>query len=146
LFAKPARNMQRPLPLRRMSTFREIYCDKHKCTPEEFLRRVFRKTLYPHARLFAPFILLLNYDFFTADRTLISCVAEAVDMKRVRDEVRDYFWDSENRGWLRRVANIRISGQRLKNLCRRYIPEGESAIPFPSAADDAKIKLPPSPE
>lgn len=129
-----------------MATLKEIYCQQHKCTVEQFQKRVFRQTLYPHARLVAPLILLFNYEFFSADRTLVSCVAEAENMKRVRNEVRDFFWDSENRGWLRRAANIRISGQRLKNLCRRYLPEGESAIPFPSLAEEAKLKLPPSPE
>ena len=52
-------------------------------------------------------------------------------MKRVREDVRDYFWDSNNQGWLRRVANIRVSGQRLKNIARNYLPEGGSAMPFP---------------
>lgn len=124
-----------------MPTFREIYCEKHQCSPEQFGRRIFWRCLYPHARPLAPLFLLLNYEYFAADRALISCVADAVTMKRVRDEVRDYFWDSNNRGWLRRTVNIRLSGQRLKNLARLYLPEGGSVPPFPPREEDSNPPL-----
>ncbi len=119
------------MPLQRMPNFREIYCEQHRCTPAQFSRKVFWACLYHHAKIVAPLLLLVNYDFFSADRTLISSAAEATNMKRIRDDVREFFWDSTNSGWLRRRLNIRMSGQRLKNLARRYLPEGESAIPFP---------------
>lgn len=112
-----------------MPTFLEVYRERHHCTAEQFHHRVLRDCLYPHARLLAPAIRLFNYDFFAADRALISCVAAATTVKRVREEVRDFFWDSNNRGWLRRTVNIRVSGQRLKNLARHYLPEG-TATPF----------------
>ena len=115
-----------------MSNFRELFCQQHQCTSEAFLRKVFWASLYPHAVPVAAVIMVFNREFFSADRALILGVAEAQTMKRVREEVRDYFWDSTNRGWLRRSANIRVSGQRLKNLARRYLPEG-SSIPFPPA-------------
>ncbi len=120
-----------------MPTFQELYCAKHGCSPEQFHRRVFRHCLYPHARPIAPLIRLLNYDFFAADRTLLLSVAEAVSMKRVREEVRDYFWDSNNRGWMREALRIRMSGQRLKDLARQYLPESSSVPPFPPRESSA---------
>lgn len=125
---------------RDMATLADHYCERHKCTREQFVRQAFWKCLYPHARLVAPFILPFNYDFFSADRALINSVADAVTMKRVREDVRDYFWDSENRGWLRQALNIRVSGQRVKNLCRTYLPEGETPLPFPSLSSDPKSR------
>lgn len=116
-----------------MSSFRDRFCEQCRCSPDAFVQKVFWATLYPHAMPLAALILLFNREFFSADRALILGVAEATSMKRVRDEVRDYFWDSMNRGWLRRRANIRVSGQRLKNLARRYLPEG-TAIPFPPSS------------
>lgn len=121
-----------------MQNFREIYCERHSCKPEDFPRRVFWSCLYHHAKIFAPILLLFSYEFFSADRALITSAAEATSMKKIRDDVREYFWDSTNSGWLRRRANIRISGQRLKNLARRYLPEGETPIPFPPRSDLAK--------
>lgn len=116
-----------------MSTFRDRFCEQHRCSPDAFLQKVFWASLYPHAVPFAAIILLLNREFFSADRALLLAVADATTMRRVRDEVRDYFWDSTNRGWLRRSANIRVSGQRLKNLARRHLPEG-TPVPFPPCA------------
>lgn len=114
-----------------MPTFQELYCAKNHCSPEQFHRRVFSHCLYPHARPIAPVIRFFSYDFFAADRTLLVSVAEAVSMKRVREEVRDYFWDSNNRGWMREALRIRMSGQRLKDLAREYLPESSSVPPFP---------------
>lgn len=114
-----------------MPTFQELYCAKNQCTPEQFHKRVFHHCLYPHARPIAPLIRFLSYDFFAADRTLLLSVADAVSMRRVREEVRDYFWDSNNRGWMREALRIRVSGQRLKDLAREYLPESTSVPPFP---------------
>ncbi len=94
------------------------------------MRKVFWLSLYPHAVIIAPLILLLNYDYFVADRDLIASAGRATDIPSVRSEVRDFFWDSNNRGWLRRTCLIRVSGQRLKNLARRYLPASESVSPL----------------
>lgn len=112
-------------------TFRESFCTGEKCPADRFVSRVFWRTLYPHARLAAPFILLFKRSFFEADRSLISATGDACDMKRIREDVRDFFWDSNNRGWWRRRINIRVSGQKLKDLAREYLPEGVSVPPFP---------------
>lgn len=113
-----------------MSTFRERFCEQHHCSRDTFVKKLFWASLYPHAIPLAALILPVNRDFFSADRALILAVADASTMKHVREEVRDYFWDSTNRHWLRRRVLIRVSGQRLKNLARRYLPEG-TALPFP---------------
>lgn len=114
-----------------MRTFLAIYCEKHGCSADQFHQRVFRHCVYPHARPFVPFVRWLIDDFFIADRTLLANVAHAVTMKRIREEVRDYFWDSNNRGWLRETLRIRMSGQRLKELAREYLPESSaSTSPF----------------
>ena len=117
-----------------MRTLRELYCEKHHCPATDFERRAFWRCLYPHARFFAPLILLLYRDFFVSDRMLLRSIAEAVHMQRVRDEVRDFFWDSNNRGWLRHAIRIRVSGQRVKDLARDFLPEGGSRLPFPPTA------------
>lgn len=114
-----------------MRTFREIYCERHRLPPEKFCRHVFWRCLYPHARFFVPFVFIFNRRFFAPDNALIQCAARALTMKSVREDVRDFYWDSNNRGWLRETLRIRVSGQRVKDLARQYVPEGESAIPFP---------------
>lgn len=94
------------------------------------MRRIFWRALYPHAVLAAPLFLIFNYEYFAPDRDLIAAAGRATDLRHIREEVREFFWDSNNKGWLRRRLFIRVSGQRLKNLARRYLPEdGASASP-----------------
>ncbi|HWA87211.1 MAG TPA: hypothetical protein VG710_13370 [Opitutus sp.] len=127
-----------------MPTFREAYCAQHECPPEQFAARVFWRSLYPHALPVAPLLLWLNYDYFSPDRSLILLAGDATSVTRVREEVRDYFWDSANRGWMRRTLRLRVSGQRLKNVSRRYLPEdsppsettASTARPAPKAPAD----------
>lgn len=114
-----------------MRTFRQIYCERNRCSAEEYHHRLFWQCLYPHAVPIAWLLRWAHRRYFVADEALIRLVADAVTMRVVREEVRDYFWDSNNRGWLRRVANIRVSGQRLKNLARRYLPESDASLPLP---------------
>ncbi|ACB76577.1 hypothetical protein [Opitutus terrae] len=124
-----------------MPTFRESFCAQQRCPTDQFERRVFWRCLYPHARLVAWLILWMDYDYFSADRQLISGAGDAPSMRRVRDEVRDFFWSSDNRGWWRRTAKVRVSGQRLRNLAARYLQDGDpsaekklhgSDVPFPA--------------
>jgi hypothetical protein len=117
-----------------MRTFQQIYCDRHRCSPADYHRRLFWQCLYPHAVPFAWLLRVLRPRYFVADDALIRLVADAVTMRVVREEVRDYFWDSNNRGWLRRVANLRVSGQRLKNVARAYLPESEPGLQLPAQA------------
>lgn len=121
-----------------MQNLREAYCARHGCPPEQFARRLFWEALYRHAVVAAPLLLWLNYDYFSPDRSLIVHAGDATSVARIREEVRDYFWDSSNRGWLRRTLKLRISGQRLKQISRRYLPEGAPRV-------DSTSPIPPRP-
>lgn len=110
-----------------MKTFQDVFCEKHRCDPERFRRKVFWQTLHPHAVLVAPFLGGFNARLFAADRELLQGVSRAKNMNRVRDEIVDYFLDSQNQGWLHNVANIRISTHRLKNLAKQYLPNPSGA-------------------
>ncbi len=130
-----------------MRTFRQLYCEKNCCAEQLFHRRLFWECLYPHARPIAALLLLFNRrQYFVADDALLASVADAVTMRRVREEVRDYFWDSNNRGWLRRGAKIRVSGQRLKNIARLYLPESEASFHARAARASGVADVPPSSE
>jgi hypothetical protein len=121
-----------------MATFQDKFCRKNSCPKKEFVQRVFWLSLYPHAVIVAPAFMLLHDKYsayFDLERELISAVGQATDMGIIRERVREYYWDSNNRGWLRRICRIRISGERLKNLARRYFKEDKS-IPV---CEDTKI-------
>ncbi len=116
-----------------MATFQELFCEKNSCSKEEFGRRVLKLSLYPHAALIAPALRLLSGEFFAPDLELVASAGRAVDMKSVRESVRDFYWAASKRGWLHRICYLRVSGQRLKNLARHYLPEGKTVPPFADA-------------
>ncbi len=109
-----------------MKTFEEHYCEATGCSAEEFPRRIFWSCLHRHALPVAPVILLVNSEYFAADRELIAEVRKAQKMNQVWEEVRQYFVSPKHEGMLRRKANIRLSARRLINLARSHLPSSGS--------------------
>jgi hypothetical protein len=117
---------------RQLTTFEQIYSEANKCAPAEFSRRVFWECLHRRALPLAPFLLVLNRRYFEPDRQLIADVRRAERMEQVWEAVREYFADPRHTGWLRRKAEVRLSGRRLIRLARMYLPvTGSPPPPYP---------------
>jgi hypothetical protein len=92
------------------------------------------------ARLAALFLGGFHGRYFAADRIFIAGVTRAEHLGQVRSEIRDYFLDAQNRGWVRHGLRIRVSARRLTNIAIDYlpsaplgtvtIPAGDSRNPF----------------
>ena len=54
--------------------FRELYCDQHQLSPEQFTKHLRSRALYPHARFLAPIITLFNSDYLAADNDFVEDV------------------------------------------------------------------------
>jgi hypothetical protein len=106
-----------------VKTFRESYCEKHRCGPEAFERKVFWRCLYRHAWLIAPVIMLFNESYFAADWDLISRVGDSASRRRVKEEIDDYFHHPTNTGWVRLGLRVRLSSHALRSLARQYLDE-----------------------
>jgi hypothetical protein len=105
-----------------MKTFEAIFCERHGCSPEEFSTRVFRRCLYRRAALLAPVIRTLNPRYFLPERHLVDRLRRVEKMNQVWEELREYFTDPRNAGWIRRKLGFRISGRRLIAFARDYLP------------------------
>jgi len=112
-----------------MKSFQELFCVEHGCSSEDFTEKVFWECLNRHAIPFVPFLGGFWSGYFAADRELISCAGRAVNLGQVRVEIGDFFMDPNNRGWLRKRFQIRLSTTRLKRLARRYLTDAESQSP-----------------
>jgi hypothetical protein len=98
-------------------TFAEKFCAQNRLPPEQFVEKVLLLSLPPSTRA-VRWLLLLLPDYFAADRELILSVGR---LKRVSDfdaEVMDFMYDPNNRGFLRRTLNLRVSSRRLRSLMR----------------------------
>jgi hypothetical protein len=119
-----------------VKSFQEHFCVEHNCSAEEFLGKVFWLCLNRHAVPFVPFLGGFRSGYFEADRELISSAGRSVNFDQVRGEIRDFFMDPNNRGWLRKRFNMRLSTTRLKRLARRYLPDAESRSPIGGAVPE----------
>jgi|ERR1019366_9483555 hypothetical protein len=111
-------------------SFQELFCEQQRCNDGQFVRKVFWRSLYPHAWPFVPLLGGFGSDYFAADRELIACVGRVTTVSQLQTEIVDFFLDANNRGWFRQRIRVRVSTTRLKRLARRYLAAGDSQAPF----------------
>ena len=125
------------------STFSDAYCRLHHLPAERFESVVLARSLYPHARLFAPFIKIAWPHYFAADLDLIRGAAQ---LRRIRDfsiEALDYSHHPANQGGLRRLFRLRVSTQRLRRMVSQTLRPADTAL---SIADETAVPFRPAPE
>ena len=122
-------------------TFAELYCDKHGLSPEQYESVVLRRALYPHARLLAPFLRLLQPEYFAADLDFVRSVARLRRFREFFYEAEEFAHHPANRGFWRLNANLRVSSRALRRMVRGTLhPEVEAdaddhtSAPFRGAA------------
>lgn len=120
-------------------TFADKFCAQNRVPPEEFVEAVLRLALRPKARA-VRWLLALIPDYFAADRELIISVGRLQRLEAFDAEVMDFMYDPNNRGFLRRAMNLRVSTRRLYSLMRTtlrdQVPSAATADEAPRASDD----------
>ncbi len=104
--------------------FKSLFCEKYKCSPEDYEERAFRMTLYWHARLLAPVIRLVWPAFFEEDLKFIRYLAEAIDARQAKVDVLD-FKDSDRKNWrlLHSGLRIRVSHRKARRIAFQIFGE-----------------------
>ena len=106
----------RPLPALWSRSFKEAFCQKHRCSSDDYEQKVFWKSLYRHAVPITYLIYSMAPDFFKEDFDVIKEIGSVIDPKVFTMEIdRFYGRNVREKSWLRRVFLIRISGKRLVN-------------------------------
>ena len=78
---------------------------------------------------------LFDFKYFDADREFIEAVGSACSMTTVWAEVREYFLSPNNRGWMRRKVNMRLSARRMILTAAHYLPSPAPGVrPFDPTA------------
>jgi hypothetical protein len=109
-------------------TFAEAFCSQHGLSKEEFNEAVFRRSLYPLARLLRPVLALLP-GYFIADREFIAGAGHITRMRELDQDAFAFANHPSNRGVLRRVFRLRVSAGKMGSLVRSALREG-SKQPF----------------
>ena len=109
--------------------FRELFCQKHGLSPDEFQRELFWRCLFRHS---IPFVFLLvrwNRDIFREDFDLVRELGSTVSRGEVVTELNRFY--GRNRrvgGFWRNVCRFRVSGKRVLNVYRALIQDHEQAL------------------
>jgi len=94
-----------------------LFCRHFNCSPSEYEDWAFRQLLYPHARLVARLIRMMNPGFFVQDFKFIRYLGEATDLREAKTSAAD-FQDANagKRNFWRTGLRIRISGLKASRL------------------------------
>jgi hypothetical protein len=104
--------------------FKSLFCQKFKCPPEDYEERVFRKSLYWHARLLAPVMRAIQPAFFVEDFNFIRYLGDALDARQAKVDVLD-FKDTDRKNWrlLHTGFRLRVSHRKARRLAFRLFAE-----------------------
>lgn len=96
--------------------FSERYCQRFNVPPAAFRDHLLRRTLHGPARCLLPVVRRLNPTHFDADLTYLDCVGRVRGWAQLRNESRDFNTQRENRRWLRRIGQLRVSVARVHDV------------------------------
>lgn len=122
--------MTREDPSMKSRTFREIYGEREGITAMELNHRLFRLTLYPHARPFVWLLRRLHPRHFVADYEFTEDVGHLRSLEDYTLALGSYLEHPSNHGFLRRRLRIRVSARRMFRIVRSvFPPRGPAASP-----------------
>jgi hypothetical protein len=103
-------------------TFKAAYCDKFKCTPDDFPLAVLWRCFYPHASAFGRFLYRIAPSYFDSDLKMIRHVEQCTEFYILQNELEDFRANCPKPGVLRGWFKVRVSGLRLFDLGRELLP------------------------
>ena len=115
-------------------TLRAIFCEIHRCRPEEFANKVFWLSVHRRALPFVGLIKLLWPTFFKSDYELIEDAGDAIRVNENLLAVNNYRNDCQReRRFFHDQLRLRISGRLLYAVFARIREEYDRLSAAPSA-------------
>jgi hypothetical protein len=106
-------------------TLKESFCEAFGCPSERFVPVAFKKCLHRRVRLFRPFIVIFQPDYFHPDYEMIECLGNARSWADVDGALGAFASNNRLRGgFARKVLKFRASGHRVTRLVERVIGRG----------------------
>ena len=122
---------------RHSAAFRERFCERFKCDPEDFERRMLFACLYWHAGLLGRLFYYVDRRYFFADLLLVRQLGVTEDLDEFVSEVRAYRSEGPPHGLLQRFLRLRMSGRRAIELATRLFAGKIEQSVLPVAAKTA---------
>jgi hypothetical protein len=126
-----------------MPTFAELFCERYHVAPADYARAMFWRCLHRRGLPLAPFIFLVNRQYFAPDFELIMSVGRLTSATHLNTELDDFRSHPGNHGWTRRLLRVRVSGARLCRVMRSVLPHAKASLliaPGGVAPDIGKVR------
>lgn len=98
-----------------MKTFRRLYCERHRIPEEEFERTLVWRCLNWQAKPWW-WLLGLSRGYYSPDIEFVRAVGGLRRRRDFRNEAAEFHYHPRNRGFLRQVLGLRVSGDALRTL------------------------------
>lgn len=107
-----------------------LFCERFHCPAAEYEHRMFRKSLYWHARLLAPLLPSLKADFFALDLQFVRYLGESTGPREVVVDLLNFRDANLGRGNFWRTAlKLRVSGRKAGRLAQELFAEYSKTNP-----------------
>jgi hypothetical protein len=102
------------------ASFKEAYCERYRCSPEQFVHCAFKHGLYRRARFIAPAVMLFSRRLFQLDIDLIHEIGATRSWGDFNSVISNHVQSSHLRsGFFRNVLKLRVSCSRLKRIAMK---------------------------
>jgi hypothetical protein len=99
-------------------TFADLYCEQRGLARPMYHADVFRRTLFPHARLTGGLVRVFHRLHFLPDHEFVEDVGHITCVADFAFPLGSFIEHPANRGTLRRVFRLRVSARRMLKLVR----------------------------
>jgi hypothetical protein len=99
-------------------TFADLYCEQHGLPRPQYHAAVFRRALFPHARLTGWIVRIFQRLHFLPDHEFVEDVGHITCVADFAYPLGSFIEHPANRGKLRRVLGLRVSARRLLRIVR----------------------------
>ena len=109
-------------------TFAEIYCEQNGVPLPMYHAHVFRRVLFPHARLLAGVVRTLHRLHFLADHEFVEAAGHITCIADFSLPLGRFIEHPDNRRKFRRRFLVRVSARRLLRLVRSTFADSPGAV------------------
>jgi len=111
-----------------VKTFRELYCEHRRISPDQYERDLVMHCLHWQARP-VYWLLGLNRAYTSPDLEFVRCVGELHNRSQFRDEAAGFIYHPGNGGFFRKTLRLRVSTRRMQEIFDERVSAGRSPKP-----------------
>jgi hypothetical protein len=102
-----------------LRSFKDGFCARYRCRPEDYSEKAIAQCLYPHARTLWPVAELVGARTTFAARTLMEMAGQVSCEEDLKDVIAEYLEEVyPHVGLMGKGLKVRVSTKRLIGLCR----------------------------